>query len=367
MHASFLELYEKLLVAIPQRVQQAHIRSTSYGLFIYYTDGTTDEPSIYLNIPTVGAREWAFKRYGHAASFMIWTPEQSFYAIHEEVTQLQFLDSSVSTLVRRCYDHVFDPSTPEHVTDSRWRQFRTCLCNAAMSLNRLNWQDVLTTSDDFVVMACNWHSSDELIDNAKACIPRSTLRSLWSRRLLFYRETHEDKRAHAVLRDTIMRDVGLLSETSLIAFWTKAIESLIDETPSVLVDNGWNESVALAECLRIGKETILPMLTLCDRLDIVPKDGSLRSASADDILRNIGDCIRNIGYADGTIERRLRYLLNLSCRRNLGNPRWTIAPFVYAGILASLFAGYARPSYETYTHILSNWDTWTTAQYANDK
>src|SRR5262249_34672719 len=68
--------------------------------------------------------------------------------------------------------------------DRQWDEIRKLLNQVARDLNDVNWDEMLNTTDDFIMFAHDYEAMEDVEDEIRACVPEDKLRILRAKGLL---------------------------------------------------------------------------------------------------------------------------------------------------------------------------------------
>lgn len=330
MDSLLAEIETSLLTLIPRSLQTLKQSQPAYGLFLCYIDTTTDDHMPYLIVAGEGARQWAIERRGPDASHAIWNPQQELTDCGDFFQKITLDDPKVKALIERCYDELTDADDYSD-DDVGLLPFRRMMWRVAVSLNGVDWQGLLDTTDDFVVVASDW-SGFWVHQDAKESLPAAKLKRLKSRKLFFHKPTKAELAALKQERDAAFQKIETLPLKDQVSFWIREISEFSQSKPCLLRDNKWKEDVALSRLLELGTVAVLPLLDLAVELDALPHGTAKKKSLSASILDGVFSCINDIGWAQAEVEKKLRENLAVSCDANKPKQKWARPPCASAEV-----------------------------------
>ena len=330
------DIQAKLLKRIPTAVSDLKVQDPAYALILCYLDSTTDFFTPYVIIALESARKHALREEPDEASSYIWSPHQAFMP-PEHPPEIWFEDAMLGAKCTACYDFLLDRI--QNLSEKEvLRPFREMMHRTAAALNRLDWREYLQPTDDFVVIASDW-TGYWVQEDARASLLPHQIELLESRELFF------NGPAERAMAEFLRKIAELKAEIrsrpldDQIRYWMSQLRAVINEDSCDLKVLKCDWSVALDQLGEIGPRAVIPLLDLVqDHLDA---ERGIR----DSVRYQALITVREIGYAAPAVHRRLRHILEQSCRMNEGQSVWQMTPGHCAWCLHVLFDGY--PEFRT--------------------
>lgn len=148
----------------------------------------------------------------------------------------------------------------------------------------------------------------------------------------------------------IERRVKGLPVDRQIEYWLEQIDCKCRGEACELSEAGYAVILATSRLVEIGEPAVTPLLQLACRHADKPEWRRTGPDKEDCELTGVHDpmikmiwAVRDIGYADAEVERRLRELLANACRINEPETLWGLVPFHCAKCLKTLFNRYPKP------------------------
>jgi hypothetical protein len=189
--ADLLATVEADLVAqTPKAIARRKVSEPAYAVFLWYDDSSTLPTMIgpELGVGTASLRAACAEEYDDRESFLncVWRPNQE---MEDEVVRVRFKDKSLAARCQQASRLMWAANTtgkplPEAEDAELLSPFRSMMHGVALRLNELDWEGILTPTDDFVVLAADavgyWVPAD-----MAASIPAAKRELLRRHRLLF--------------------------------------------------------------------------------------------------------------------------------------------------------------------------------------
>lgn len=166
---------DMLVVEIPKRIKAARVRDTIYGLFLQYTGVDTDPggfvPPMFL--ASEGLRQRVLQEKPSDDLFLWMLPELE---MKPGVVALNWKHPKIDEKLHLVFQLTVVQPSPTNYGPVRKMFQRVC-----SRLNALDWNGVLKTTDDFVVIPFDTHGEMDLKEDFKASIPAEKLQLLMKR------------------------------------------------------------------------------------------------------------------------------------------------------------------------------------------
>jgi hypothetical protein len=347
------DIESRLFELIPAQLRQRKLERVAYALFLCYIDTTTNDHIPYPIVAFDDARKWMLEHHSADASHNLWQPQREMKR-GTDFVEVPLADSSLRDRIESCYDAMDSDANDEIAL----LPFRKTMWRLANRLNAIDWKGVLAITDDFVVVATDW-SGFWVEEDAKKSIPEPKKRLLESRRLFF--GTGDRQSAAKTIEDYEQKLAGRPPEEQ-VGFWIREVQLLAEGKTGILKQNNWTALEGLTCLFPFGSAAVEPLLDLAVAIDAMPHEIKGRTAPSVEVLSRVFHILGVIEHADGAVEKRLRKMLDDSCRANEHRERWTETPFLCASLLWRLFNSYDFPSKDD-GNVLCDWKEWLAAPY----
>jgi len=185
--ALLVKIEEALVSKTPKAVANLKVSEPAYAIFLWYEDSSScGDLAPHFGVGVESMRTVCAKRYdnGELANDCIWRPQQ---VITELVPRGSFKDRVFTNRCKEAYALMLAANkTGEPLEDEGelLRPFRSMMHRVASRLNEYEWEGLLRTMEEFVVVSLDqigyW-----LEEDLKSSIPKAKLKLLQQRGLLF--------------------------------------------------------------------------------------------------------------------------------------------------------------------------------------
>lgn len=317
------EIEAALLLAIPKRLRAMKLTEPSYGLFVCYADLTTDSYGPWLK----PCPESFLRRA--VADRDVW----KVWAIAEVPGTIVPIDG----LTAKCH------AAYEYLT-RRWGEpdhddelveilpFRRMVYRVCLALNSYDWSGVLPVTDEFTVMACDWHSGDDIRADADGSVPAARQRTLKKRGLYFNPEALPKPKSPA--GNPIAR-VAKLPAAEQLPYWREQFRALAFDEPCDAARANWGPKRVVAALVKLGEAGGAELVALAEEL---------AAAKRFTLFRELRDGLEAAAPRDAGTERRLWAVFEACVKAQRGRKTWDAAPADIAFALQHLH-GMAKYGY----------------------